>query len=129
MIYRQSFNIVFMFAKQPWLWMLFVSVLGVANVTIAYLLGWNPRTVATATLLAAFFQLAPSTPKGVEKSEIKNAVDETYIELGISHGRAKAKLGLFMFFAVSVASYILAFSEVCSTSGQCTPLLYQLVGG
>lgn len=125
-LYRQSYNFLFFLARRPITWIGFVGLLGISNMVLAYLLGWDPRLVSAAVITAFLFNIAPSPPVGHTKEEMRSMVNEIYIELGLPHGRLQSKIGLAVFGLCSLGSYILFFTEVCNRVGSCTPLIHTL---
>ena len=45
-VYRQSYNFLFFLARRPVIWIGVVGLLGISNMLLAYLLGWDPRLVS-----------------------------------------------------------------------------------
>lgn len=126
-MYRQSYNLLFFLARRPMTWIGVIGLLGILNMGLAYLLGWDPRLVSAAVITAFLFNIAPSPPAGHTKEEMGSMVNEIYKELGLPHGRLQSKIGLAVFGLCSLGSYILFFAEVCSRGGACTPLIRTLV--
>jgi hypothetical protein len=119
-LFAQTFNFIFMLAKRPSVWIGLVALLGVANMALAYALSWDPRLVSFASLTAVIL----SIPKRLlSKSELRAAADEAYQEWGIAHWRLKYRLGLIAFLVSSLAAYVLLFSEICTSSGECVPMI------
>ena len=125
-LFRQTYNFIFVLAKRPTIWIAVVALLGVANMTLAYALSWDPRLVSAATLTAVILNIPPPAPKRLSKTELRAEVDEAYQEWGITHGRLKYRLGLIAFAVFSLAAYVLLFSELCSPSGECVPMIKTL---
>lgn len=122
-LFRQMYNLIFVLAKRPVIWIVAVAVLGTANMGVAYAFSWNPRLVGVATLMAVILNIAPPIPKGSSKTEFHASVDEVYKAWGVTHGRLKSKLGLIAFGAASVVAYVLFFGESCTLGGECTPII------
>jgi len=121
LILRWSFFILFLLASRAAAWIAFMVALGALHMLGAFWLDFNPRLVATATILAIVFAL-PSKPKGASRQEAKELREAMYQGAGVSHGGLKRAIGYLAFSAVSIAIYVLAFGEVCSSAGTCTPI-------
>lgn len=122
-LYRQTYNFIFVLARRPVAWILTIAALGAANMVLAYALAWDPRLVITATLITVFINLSPSTPKGVSKEEFRASIDATYEERGIARGRLMSRLGFISFVICSLCAYALLFGELCTISGECTTII------
>lgn len=125
-LYRQSYNFVFFFARRPLTWIGTVGLLGILNMVLAYLLGWDPRLVSVAVFTVFILNIAPSLPTSHTKEEMHTMVDEIYKEMELPQGRIQAKVGLVTFALCSLVSYVLLFGEVCSSEG-CTPIFRTLL--
>ena len=125
-LFRQTYNFLFVLAKRPAIWIGVVALLGVANMALASALSWDPRLVSAATLFAIILNIDPSVPKGISKTEFRATVDTVYEGWGITHGRLKDKLGLIAFTVFSLAAYAVFFGETCTPAGQCTPMIKTL---
>ncbi len=126
-LYRQSYNFLFFLARRPVIWIGVVGLLGISNMVLAYLLGWDPRLVSAAVFTAFILNLVPSPPSGHTKEEMRTMVDEIYKEMELPHGRVQSKIGLAVFALCSLTSYVLLFGEVCDRSGACTPIFRTLL--
>jgi hypothetical protein len=126
-LYRQSYDVLFFLARRPMTWIAVVGLLGISNMVLAYLLGWNPRLVSAAVIIAFILNIAPSPPAGNTKEEMRSMVNEIYKESGLPHGRLQSKIGLSVFGLCSLGSYILLFGEVYGRGGACTPLIRTLI--
>jgi hypothetical protein len=122
-LFRQTYNFIFVLAKRPAVWIVVVALLGVANMGLAYALSWDPRLVSAATLTAIILNIAPPVPKGLSKTEFRATVDAVYEGWGITHGRLKSRLGLISFATFSLGAYVFFFGEICTLSGECTPMM------
>ncbi len=122
-LFRQTYNFIFVLAKRPEVWIVVVALLGVANMGLAYALSWDPRLVSAATLAAIILNIAPPVPKGLSKTEFRATVDAVYEEWGITHGRLKSRLGLIAFAIFSLGAYVFFFGEICTLSGECTTMM------
>lgn len=125
-LYRQSYNLLFFLARLPSVWIGVVGLLGILNMVLAYILGWDPRLVGASTASAIILNLAPSPSAGRTKEEMRVMVNEIYKELELPHGRVQAKIGLAVFTLCSLGSYVLLFGEVCDRNGACTPIFRTL---
>ena len=92
-LYRQSYNFLFVLTHRPKTWIAVVGLLGILNMGLAYTFGWNPRLVSTATLIAFLLNIVPSPPTGAEKGT-RCIADEIYKEWGLPYGRLQKKLVL-----------------------------------
>lgn len=126
-LYRQSYNFVFFLARRPVTWISVVGLLGISNMVLAFLLGWDPRLVSAAVITAFILNLAPSPPAGHTKEDMRTMVDEIYKELELPYGRMQSKIGLASFALCSLVSYVLLFGETCDRSGACTPIFQTLL--
>lgn len=127
LVLRWSFFFVFLLASRPVGWIIFMAAFGALHMLGAFWLEFNPRLVATATILAIVFAL-PSAPKGVSRQESKELRESMYQGSGISHGRLKRGLGYTVFAISSIAVYVLAFGEICGPRGDnCTPIYRNLL--
>lgn len=122
-LYRQTYNFIFVLARRPVAWILTIAALGVANMVLAYALAWDPSLVITATLIAIFLNFSPSTPKGISKEDFRASVDVIYEEWGIARGRLKSRLGFIGFVICSLCAYALLLGEMCTSSGECTTII------
>ena len=127
-LYRQSYNFLFVLTHRPKTWIAVVGLLGILNMGLAYTFGWNPRLVSTATLIAFLLNIVPSPPTGAEKGT-RCIADEIYKEWGLPYGRLQKKIGLAAFVVCSLVSYVLFFAEYCNANGQCTPFILTLLYG
>jgi len=125
-LYRQTYNLIFILAKRPLTWVLVISIIGIINVIFAYMMSWNPRTVITVILLLSFLNFSPSPPKGVSKDKFKGMVNDVYLDWGIIKGSFKNKLGYFGFVISSLGSYVLLFGESCSAD-ICKPIFERML--
>jgi hypothetical protein len=121
LILRWSFFFIFLVASRPAAWIGFMAAFGALHMLAAFWLDFNPRLVATATILAIVFAL-PSKPKGASGQEAKELRESLYQGAGVSRGGLKRVIGHVAFAGVSVAIYVLAFGEVCTPAGACTPI-------
>ena len=126
-LYRQSYNFLFFLAKRPKTWIAVVGVIGVINMGLAYVVGWDPRLLSSAALTTFLLNIAPSPSAGHTKEEMRTMVNEIYKEWGLPRGRLQRKIGLAVFGLCSLGSYILFFGEIYSRSGECTPLIRSLL--
>ena len=122
-LFRQTYNFLFVLAKRPAIWIGVVALLGVANMALASALSWDPRLASAATLTAIILNIAPSVPKGISKTEFRATVDTVYEGWGITRGRLKSRLGLIAFAVFSLAACVLFFGETCTLSGECIPMM------
>src|SRR5688500_13558155 len=113
LILRWSFFFIFLMASLPAAWIAFMAVFGALHMLGAFWLDFNPRLVATATILAIVFAL-PSKPKGTSRHEAAELRESMYQGAGVSHGGLKRVVGYLAFSGISVAIYVLAFGEVCN---------------
>jgi hypothetical protein len=65
-LFRQTYNFIFVLAKRPTVWIGVVALLGVANMALAYALSWDPRLVGAATLTTIILNIPPSGGVGPE---------------------------------------------------------------
>jgi hypothetical protein len=126
LILRWSFFLIFLMASRPTAWIAFMAALGALHMLGAFWLDFNPRLVATATILAIVFAL-PSKPKGASRQEAAELRASMYQGAGIAHGGLKRVVGYLAFSCVSIAIYVLAFGEVCNSAGACTPIYRSLL--
>lgn len=117
-LYRQSYNFLFLLARCPVTWIVVVGLLGILNMTVAYWFGWDPPLVGAAASTAFILNLVPSSPAGQTKREMRTMVNEIYEELGLPHGRVQSKTGLAVFGLCSIGSYVLFFVRALSYSMQ-----------
>jgi len=126
LILRWSFFFLFLVASRPAAWIACMTAFGALHMLGAFWLEFNPRLVATATILAIMFAL-PSKPKGATRQEAAELRESMYQGAGVSHGRLKRAIGYVAFSGGSVVIYVLAFGEVCNTAGACTPIYRSLL--
>ena len=122
-LFRQTYNFIFVLAKRPTVWIGVVALLGVANMALAYALSWDPRLVGAATLTTIILNIPPSVPKAIPKTEFHETINEIYQGWGIRHGRLKSRLGLIAFAVFSLTTYVLLWSETCTPSGERVPII------
>jgi hypothetical protein len=120
-IYRQSNNFIFILAQRPKTWILFVGILGITNMLVAYYLEWDPRLVGAAILIMISINGYPSM-----SNKERDIIGEAYSDLGIPHGPLQSKIGLAIFFISSTVFYILLFSEKCNARNECISLFKEL---
>jgi hypothetical protein len=125
-LFRQTYNLIFVMAKRPATWITVVALFGVANMGLAYALSWDPRLVSAATLTAILLNISPSVPKGFSKTEFRATIDAVYEAMGITQGRLKSRIGLIVFGFFSLAAYVFLFSEICTLRGECAPMMRSL---
>ncbi|MGE4534428.1 hypothetical protein [Halomonas sp.] len=121
-LYRQSYNLLFFVVRCPITWVGVAGLLGISNMVLAYVMGWDPRLVSAAVITAIILNLGSSLLPDQNKEEMRAMVDDIYGDLELPHGRVQAKIGLATFALSSIGSYILLFIEICSLGGECTPL-------
>lgn len=127
-VFRQSFNFIFVLARRPKTWILLVGLLGFFNIALAYAMEW--RDVSSAVFFAFLLNMRPSPPNGITRREMREMAKDYYNELGIPHGRLQASLGLAAFGLLSLGGYVLFFVEDCGSGvigGNCTPLIQTLI--
>jgi hypothetical protein len=122
-LFRQTYNFIFFLWQKPAVWIGVLAFLGVANMSFAFGLSWDPSIVSSAVSLVLLLNWPTPVPKGVTRAEVNDFIDTVYTEIGIKHGRRKYRLGLVTFAFFSAASYVLLFAESCTVEGKCTPLL------
>jgi hypothetical protein len=120
-LYRQSYNFIFFLAQRPKTWIAVVGALGVANMMLAYALGWAPRLVSAAVLTALLLNVAPSLSKE-ERAEVR----EVYKEMVLPYGRLQSRLGLAAFGLCSLVSYLVLFGESCDKNNECISIVRSL---
>jgi hypothetical protein len=125
-LYRQSSNFLFLLARRPKTWIAVVGALGALNMALAYALGWDPRLVSAAVLIAFLLNIAPAPPEGHTKEEWRIFIKECYEEMGLPSGRLQSRLGLLAFGLCSLISYAALFGQTCDIN-KCTPLFRGLI--
>jgi hypothetical protein len=110
-VFRQTYNFVFILWQKPRLWILIIAILSIANMLLAFSLSWNPSLVSAAILIAILLNLPLHKPKHITEEKYKSLVDDTYTDLGIKHGRLVYRIGIGTFAIASLVSYIVLFSE------------------
>ena len=126
-LYRQTYNFIFVLASRPVIWVFIVAVLGLANMILAYTMAWDPRLVITVTLIVIFLNISPSPPKGIPKEDFRASVDAIFEEWGITRGRLKSRLGFIGFVICSLGAYVLLFGESCTIDGECTKIIERIL--
>ena len=126
-LYRQSYNLLFVLARRPKTWIAVVGSIGALNMALAYAFGWDPRLVSAAALTAFLLNIAPAPPKGHTKEEMHTTSNEIYKEMGLPSGRLQSRLGLVAFGLCSLVSYAAFFAEACDKNNECTPLIRSLI--
>jgi macrocin-O-methyltransferase TylF-like protien len=91
-IFRQSYNFVFLVFKQPVLWTFLVGLLGIGYMLLAFELSWNPRIIGSVAIFVVLLNWPPSIPTSNKDAvEMINAVYDAW---EIEHDRLKYRLGL-----------------------------------
>lgn len=129
-LFRQSFNLIFIIGRRPKIWISSVGLLGFFNMALAYAMGWGGGEVSSAAIFAFILNMRPSLPNGITKSQMRSMSKEFYNELGLPYGRSQESIGLAAFGLLSVAGYVLFFVEACGSggiNGSCTPLIRTLI--
>jgi hypothetical protein len=125
-VFRQTYNFIFLIWRMPTAWIGIVTSLGIANVILAFELSWDPGIVSSAVSFLLLLNWPPPIPKGMIKVTANQWIDSVYAELGIVRGRLKYRLGLPLFALFSAVTYVLLFAESCPIEGKCSPLLHFL---
>ncbi len=106
---KQSYNFVFMAARQPGVWIVIMGVIAIAVWGLASKAGWSINTPAWASTVALLLNLPPSQKSAAERNAISAIVDDIYSDLGIPRGRLLYRIGLATFAIVSVGGYFFGY--------------------
>jgi hypothetical protein len=104
-IFVQSNNLIFMLARKPLVWVLFISVIGYSTFWVSASLDWNHNTPIFATLIV----LLVCKPK-LNSPEKKLISSELFERLNIPSGVLYSRIGYFGYLSASVFGYLQMYS-------------------
>ncbi len=127
-LYAQSYNLVFILAKRPVVWLAIVFGIALSVWFISSMLEWSVSTPIWASTLFVFSHfVSQHDAKTILRKEGEAAVDEIFADIGIRHGTRFSRAGPVVFAVASVLSWIAFYGQVCSAQGRCQSLLGALL--
>lgn len=123
----QTYNLIFILAARPVLWVTSAAIIGVSYVTLVAALAWDPKIISWVIIVVTILIWPSSPPKRFSREKITQLAAECYAETGIQPGPLKYRLGVLAFVVCSAATYLLAFGQTCSLQGECVPFYVGLL--
>ncbi len=110
----QSNNFIFMILRRPYIWIVFMGVLGFLYFFVGSLFSNSFEVVWWSALIAFLMNIPPSVKKdiGIDKKMMKKWINETYEELGITHGSLKYNFGLAAYVTGCVIGWVIFFGKI-----------------
>jgi hypothetical protein len=107
----QSQNLIFLYLRKPYVWMLIMFSIGAAFVLSVRNVD-NATTVIFWSAALTYFSLLPPVNKNKEERQlVKEMADEMYDEMNIKRGRLKFRIGLSSFVVGAFVMYVICFAK------------------
>lgn len=115
----QSYNFLFIIINKPWVWILFMALLGVSYFYMGSQFANSFNVVWWSAFLAFLLQIPPSLNKrsGITKQERSTMVDEVYSSMGIENGRLKYRIGLASYLLGAAVGWVVFYGEMVTITG------------
>lgn len=111
---KQTYNLVFFTLNRPVAWIVICGFVSFLTWLISYLFELNISIPSLATTIALLSSLPPKVQDGHLQKEMDKIADELYESVGIKNGRKLYRVGLVVFLAVAIISWIVFYGDIRS---------------
>jgi hypothetical protein len=108
----QAYNIIFMYLKRPYLWLLIVILLAIINMIISTFFNQGINIFSYAVILTVFNLNSEKFKSKELQKVVRDTTDEIYLALGIENGRVLYQAGVWGFAIVSFITYLICYALI-----------------
>ncbi len=109
---KQSYNFVFFLGKKPKTWIIICGIIAILAWWLSASFNWSVSIPAWSSLIGFLLNIPPKNKDPKLQKELDELSEESYKNIGIPNGKFLYRVGLGVFIAVCVLSWLLFYTQI-----------------